>query len=225
MIDNPKSLNTQQTVLRQALESGFDHEQAIQLCLQQHALLHSAKISSQRIWSWEDEILDDLTEPLFRRIPKNEEHSIAWCIWHLARIEDTAMNLLIAGSHSVFEQSDWPVRLNVPFRDAGNEMQPNEMSQLNAEINLQALRDYRAAVGSRTQAIIAGLSPEDLKKKVAPARIQRVLDMGFIRPESQGITDYWSKRNIAGLLLMPATRHNITHLNESNRLKKKRISE
>jgi len=36
--------------------------------------------------------------------------------------------------------------------------------------------------------------------------------------------DYWSKRDVSGLLLMPATRHQLTHLNEAlgirNKIKK-----
>ena len=63
---------------------------------------------------------------------------------------------------------------------------------------------------------------DDLTAKVDPVRIQHVLDVGAIRPDSTYITDYWGKRDIRGLLLMPATRHNIVHLNEAARLKKKR---
>jgi hypothetical protein len=37
-----------------------------------------------------------------------------------------------------------------------------------------------------------------------------------------GLLDYWGRRTIAGLLLMPATRHNIVHLNEAARIKQKR---
>ena len=33
--------------------------------------------------------------------------------------------------------------------------------------------------------------------------------------------DYWSKRNTAGLLLMPATRHNLIHLNEALQIKRR----
>jgi hypothetical protein len=222
VITDAKALNKQQSQLRKALEGALPHEEAIQLCLNQHAMLHSARVTQSGIWSYEDEILDNLSEELFRRVPPGEEHSIVWNIWHLARIEDTAMNFLVAGGPSVFDQGDWLVKLKAPFRDTGNEMLPQEIKQLSVEIDLENLRAYRAAVGSRTQAIIAGLSASDLKQRVDPVRIQSVLDIGAVRPEASYITDYWSKRNIAGLLLMPATRHNIVHLNEAARLKKKR---
>ena len=89
-------------------------------------------------------------------------------------------------------------------------------------IDLQALRDYRAAVGRRTREIVAQLDETDLKKKVDPIRIQRVLDEGAILEAARGVTDYWSKRDIAGLLLMPASRHNLVHLGEALQLKKRK---
>ena len=33
------------------------------------------------------------------------------------------------------------------------------------------------------------------------------------------LVEYWSTRTIAGLLLMPATRHPLVHLNEAMRIK------
>jgi len=36
------------------------------------------------------------------------------------------------------------------------------------------------------------------------------------------VIDYWSGLTLAGLLLMPPTRHNFIHLNEALRLKQKR---
>ncbi len=220
-IDN-KYVNKQQTQLRQALTQGDDFEAAINLGLRHHAMLHSAHISSADLWSFEDFVLDDLSEDQFRRIPPNEEHSIAWCIWHLARIEDAAMNLLVAGSDQRFMVDGWQNRLGVSFKHSGNDMTRAEMENLSTTIDLESLRAYRIVVGRRTQEIITNLQPEDLKKKVTPERLARVMAEGALKPESRGIRDYWSKRNIAGLLLMPASRHNIVHLNEALRLKKKR---
>jgi hypothetical protein len=48
-----------------------------------------------------------------------------------------------------------------------------------------------------------------------------VQDERAVLEAASDITDYWGKRTIAGLLLMPATRHNLVHLNEALRLKQK----
>jgi hypothetical protein len=52
--------------------------------------------------------------------------------------------------------------------------------------------------------------------------LQQVLDEGAVVQEAQGLLDYWGGLNIAGLLLMPPTRHNFVHLNEALRIKQKR---
>ncbi len=44
---------------------------------------------------------------------------------------------------------------------------------------------------------------------------------GAVTPEAREIADYWSRKTIAGLLLMPPTRHCILHLNEGMRIRGK----
>jgi hemolysin-activating ACP:hemolysin acyltransferase len=219
---NRKRLGKQQTELRRLLTDPDQFESAMKLFFEQHASLHSAKVSDLGVWSYEDALLDDLSGEQFRRIPNHCEHSIAWCIWHLARIEDTAMNILIADSPQVFHEGAWQAKTNIAFIDCGNEMDAAATEHLSEQINLQALRAYRLAVGRRTQEIVAALRPDDLKQKVNPNRIQRVMDEGAITAASQGIADYWSKRDFAGLLLMPASRHILVHLNEMLALKKRK---
>jgi len=226
---NRKRLLGQQTELRRLMTVKGRFEEAMQLFFKQHASLHSGIVSSEtsmgnqaEIWSFEDAILDDQSEAQFRRIPKNNEHSIVWCIWHLARIEDTAMNILVADSPQVINQSDWKARLRVPFQDCGNEMSDEQMLYLSEEIDLPTLRNYRVAVGRRTRQIVGQLEAPNLKKRVDPKRIQRVLDEGAILEAARGVTDYWSKRDMAGLLLMPASRHNLVHLGEALKLKKRK---
>ncbi len=219
---NRKRLNQQQTELRRLLTTPGQFDLAMQLFFEQHASLHAAKVSRSDLWSFEDTLLDDLEDENFRRIPSNCEHSIAWCIWHLARIEDTALNILVADSPQVFSQGNWHARLGISQRDCGNEMDKASLKELSSQIGLQALRDYRVAVGCRTREIVAELKPADLEQKVDPARIQRVMDEGALTEPSKGIADYWSKRDIAGLLLMPASRHNLVHLNKALKLKKRK---
>jgi len=84
---NRKLFNKKQTTLRKVITSSNIQDDAVDLLLDQHASLHSAKISKKSNWSFEDAILNDIDETTFRRIPRNREHSIVWCIWHLARID------------------------------------------------------------------------------------------------------------------------------------------
>jgi hypothetical protein len=211
-----------QTELRQIMTRSGQHDKALELFLSQHAMLHSAMMAQTEPWSFEDEILDDMTEERIRRIPRNCEHSVAWIIWHIARCEDVTMNLLIAGSPQVLNRDGWLDRTKSPICHTGNEMDEAGVARFSDLVDIEALRAYRVAVGRRTREIVKQLGPEDLKRKVDPARLQRVWDEGAVVEAASGIVDYWGKRNVAGLLLMPATRHHIVHLNEALKLKRRR---
>jgi hypothetical protein len=217
-----KRWNKQQSELRALLEQGDDSRQAIQLFLSQHAALHSGEIDQAGNWSYEDEIFADLDEEIVRRIPENRDHSIAWCIWHTARIEDVTMNMLVADSGQLMGEDRWLDRLGVSAVDTGNLMDEKNVSELSAKIDIASLRAYRLAVGLRTREIVFGLQADDLNQKVDPMHLQRVLDEGAVIEEARDLIEYWGKRTIAGLLLMPPTRHNFVHLNEAAALKRRR---
>ncbi len=213
-----RTWSNQQKELRAALAKEDQQEQAIALFMQQHSVLHSTKVK-QGDWSYEDALLDDLPEEKWRFIPKNGEHSVVWNIWHLARIEDATMNLLVAGQPQLFTEENWQQRLNASMVNSGNDIPMVDIEQLSREVDVVALRAYRTAVGKRTQAIVSTLTYTDFKQKADPERLQQIMDEGVLVPEAKGILDYWSRRTIAGLLLMPPTRHNLVHLNEIYTLK------
>ena len=218
---NRKCLNKNQTTLRNFLTSSTIQTYLVEMLLDQHASLHSAKISDKNCWSFEDAILNDIDETIFRRIASNCEHSIAWCIWHLARIEDITMNILVSGDNQIFVEENWHERLRIKTGHSGNGMLPEDIKALSDRIDLEGLKEYRSAVGRKTQAIIKRLDLEKYKEKVLISRIHKVIEEGAVIESASGVIDYWSKRTIAGLFLMPATRHNIVHLNEALQLKKR----
>ena len=185
----------------------------------QNAMCHAAADGGTAPYSFEDDLWQGLEEAQARRIPPKGEHSIAWVMWHAARCEDICMAMLVAGAPQALDAS-WQRALKIPWRDTGNAMDPATMAAFSATIDLVALRGYRAAVGRQTQAILAHLAPPALKEKVSPERIQQVKDCGAVDPASEWLTSYWGNRIIAGLILMPATRHLIVHLNEAMKLKK-----
>ena len=113
-------------------------------------------------------------------------------------------------------------RLGISAKDTGNGMDEDGVAGLSAAVHIEALRQYRVAVGCRTRKIVMQLQPQDLKVKVEPSRLAQVRDQGAIIEAASGLLDYWRRRDIAGLLLMPATRHNLVHLNEALQLKTRR---
>ena len=209
-----------QRVLRSVLESGEQREKAVELFMVQQGALHSSKAAPEAPYSLEDLLLDDISEEIFRRVPKGEEHSIAWLIWHLARCEDITMNVLTVGRPQVL--ANWQAKLRIEAQDTGNAMTPAEIIALSESIDQEVLRGYRAAVGRATREIVRALTLEQINAKVDPERIEQILDGGSVLPGAVGIAEYWGRRTIAGLLLMPPTRHNMTHINEGFRLKGKK---
>jgi hypothetical protein len=219
---NAQELNRRVTLLRDQMEDASQAQAALQDFFPVHAMLHTASIDPAGSWSYEDEVFNKMSPEIARRLPTDEEHSPLWCLWHIARIEDMTMNRLVAGAPQLFWQDGWQARLNDTFHHSGNSMDAAEILLLSQTIDLEALRAYRLAVGLRTRAIVRALSPADLTRNVDSQHIAQVRQDKAVLPEADGVVDYWSKRTIAGLLLMPATRHPLTHLNEAQRLAKKR---
>lgn len=220
MDPNRKLWNERHQTLAIALAKG-DRDRAIALFLDQHAMVHSGKVSTSKLWSFEDELLDDMTEQEVRQIPAGYEHSIAWILLHLTRIEDIVMNMLIAGTEQVFTHGNWAKKLNVSVLHSANKMNDASVAELSANIDIHCLYEYRLTVARRTRQIAKRLLAADFKKMVDPSRIEKILREGAVTPEAMEVTNYWSKKTIAGLLLMPPTRHCILHLNEAMRIKEK----
>lgn len=218
---NRKRWNEQQKLLQEALLRGGNHDQAIELFLTQHAATHPAEMSGSGAWSFADEILAGLNESALRCLPPNGEHSIAWILWHLARIEDVTMNLLVAGSPQVFHQAGWRERLGADIEHTGNAMDVDAARVLSQKVSIEALHAYRLAVGRRTREIAQTIDPGSLKQRVDPTRLEFIREQKAVLPEADEIIAYWGGRTLAGLLLMPPTRHNFLHLNEALRIRPK----
>jgi hypothetical protein len=220
MDPNRKLWNAGQQTLRRALASN-QLQAAIGQFLIQHAMVHSLKVSRMDVWSFADELWQGLSEPDFRAIPSKGEHSIAWILFHMARIEDITMNMLVAGKHQLYSKEKWEAKLKSTIRHSANGMNAASIADLSASLDVKALQAYRLAVGQRTRAIVKKLKLEELISKVDPNRLKKVLEEGAVIPEAIGIVNYWGNRTMAGLLLMPPTRHNFLHLHEAMRLKQK----
>jgi hypothetical protein len=218
---NRKAWNDRHKELRHALEKQVDRKAAVDLFLIQHAMVHSSRLSKLRVYSFEDEILDDLIPDSWRYIPPKGNHSIAWIIWHLARIEDVTMNLLVADEQQVLHKNGWCERLQIEAAHTGNGMSDKEVLALTHEINTRALRQYRLEVARSTRRTVKAIKAEEFGQKVESSRAQRTWDEHAMLPKGKRVVDYWASRTIAGLLLMPPTRHCFLHLNEARRIKQK----
>lgn len=153
-------------------------------------------------------------------MPTAKDVTIAWALWHLARIEDVTMNMLVARGEQLFDD-EWQRRICSPVVDTGNAMTDDEMMELSRSIDMGELICYRNSVAQRTRDIVTALSHEDMRRRAAAEDIARIAECGAVtaQEESAWLLEYWGGKDVAGLLLMPPTRHALMHLNECARIK------
>ena len=131
-----------------------------------------------------DELTDGLTEDQANYRPTPEANSIAWLIWHSARVQDVQL-APIAGVEQVWETGGWVDRfgLDLPRNDTGYGHGPAEVVKVQAPADL--LAGYYHAVHSLTLEFVAGVTAEDLERIVdrnwdppvtASARIVSIID-------------------------------------------------
>ena len=213
-----KHWNDQHQLLRRLLMKDKAYQQAIPIFLDHHAAVHAAKLQAGAHWSWHDEVLSGLTSEQMRYTPTGSPHSVAWRIWHMARIEDATMNVLLADGAQVFTSGKWIDKLELDYVSVGNEMSNADIVKLSETINLKALFAYRLAMGRRTRTVVKRLKLDDLSRPPASDRLQRLVTERAVQPPALWLLDYWGSHPAANLLLMPATRHPFVHLNEIKRL-------
>jgi hypothetical protein len=223
MISVSEDWNPKQALLKDIILKPDKFNQAKELCLDLHSLVHTAEMSGLDIRTLEDELLDGLDERVFRTMLTDKTVTIAWDLWHLTRIEDITANILIANDFQVINSGKWLNKMNVTVCDTGNAMTKDEISVFSSQIDMNELKNYRVSVGIKTREIINQLNPNQMKSKIEPSRLQRVLDEGGVleAEESSWLLDFWGKKTVAGILLMPITRHQVVHINDALKIKDK----
>lgn len=218
-----KIWNSNLKCLREIFTRKDKIEESKSLFLMLHSMVHSSDMSGINEKTFEDELWEGLDENKFKTSTNEKGRTIAYGIWHSTRIEDITMNILVDGGIQVLNSGNWKEKINSKISDTGNALNEEEILEFSKSINMQELKNYRIAVGRKTQEIVKKLTYEDMKKKFDKVQLKRIIDEGAVLDveASNWLIDFWGKKNVAGILLMPGTRHHIVHLNESFRAKKK----
>ena len=215
--------NSNQKLLKSLILKKESFDLAIELCLKQHAMVHSSNVTNGNFNTLADDLMYNLDDNIFREFVKTDHGTIARNIWHTTRIEDLTMNILVAGESQILNEDNRIEKLNSIIQDTGNAMTDSEVIEFSKHINKEELINYRDAVGIKTRTIIKNLKYEDLKVKIEKSGLHKILDEGGVLnvDGAKWLIDFWGRKNIAGILLMPATRHNLVHINQSKRIKDK----
>jgi hypothetical protein len=108
-----------------------------QLFLQRHDVLYGF---------WLEGFWDAVADAHMRQRPHPRVNSIAWNLWHLARVEDARVSRFVADLPQLLDVGGWAEKLNIPWRHHGSGMTFDEVDELDQRINLPALREYSQAV-------------------------------------------------------------------------------
>jgi hypothetical protein len=131
-----------------------------------------------------DELTAGLTEEQANYRPSPDANSIAWLIWHSARVQDIQL-APIAGIEQVWTHNGWVDRfgLDLPRNDSGYGHGPDEVAKVRASAEL--LAGYYHALHKVTLEFVARVTAEDLARIVdrnwdppvtASARIVSIID-------------------------------------------------
>ncbi len=134
-----------------------------------HELLRD---SFTRLIEHVDDLTDGLTDALAYYRPTPEANTIAWLIWHSARIQDAQL-CDMAGIEQVWFRDGWVDRfaLDLPRDTHGYGHTPEEVAKVRASAEL--LAGYYRGVHKVSLAYIASISPDELA---------RVVDEGWTPP-------------------------------------------
>lgn len=194
-------------------------DEARDIFLDIHAHLHLSEVA--QIQEHEvDRLIYDLSNNDYAIMPTKQDETIAWIIWHIARIEDLTMGILVAQGEQVFN-ADWQQRLHINRNDTGNAMSDDEIMDFSHHVEISELLQYRNAVGQKTREIINHLKPTDMRRKIAQFDLDKILAVGGVtkQDDSLWLLEFWGQKDVAGILLMPPTRHVMLHLNDCGRMK------
>ena len=119
-----------------------------------------------RIGPLAEEAVDGFDEAALATAPKDGANTIAWLVWHIARVQDHHVAELI-DEEQLWVTGDWASRM-------GLEPNPNNTGYGHTASEVASIRppdasvliDYLAAVTARTRAMLASLTPTDLDRVV-----------------------------------------------------------
>lgn len=185
---------------------------ARELFLSQHGMVHSAAVGGNKV-SMAERAFGGLTDAQMRVRPREDLNSLAWLMWHVARAEDIMINPVLAGRPQVCDAA-WLGRLGTARRDFGIGMTSAEVRELTQQIDVDALRQYRDAVGLRTREVVGGFRPEDWEGVVAPVSLERAAAEGAFGARSEMLVKAFAGRPRAAVLSGLALFHSAGHMGE-----------
>ncbi len=104
------------------------------------------------------------TDEQLHFVPPKGSHSIAWCMWHTARIEDVIINMRSQGKPQIWNE-EWAKRTGLPVEGFGTNMTDEEAQALRIK-DMGAFAEYQDAVWSATDKFFDNVTEAELDREL-----------------------------------------------------------
>ena len=120
-----------------------------------------------RNWDMIDDALDGMDDAMLARIPAGECNSIAWILWHLNRVMDSFVTTRLRDQVQIWVEGGWAQRFGAApdAEDRGVGWTAEQVAAWSPP-SREVLLGYYQAVRSEARAFLAGLTEQDLAKRV-----------------------------------------------------------
>ncbi len=190
---------------------------ARQLFLMSHADTHATTLTPDVTIGREEGICRRLTEDELRICPQGRHNSVAWLIWHMARCEDVMVNSILRDATEVLDDG-WLGCLEVNTRHIGTDDTMAEVEAFSRQVDVSALRRYRAAVATTTRTWAETVDFCSLDKILKCAGAERAAQRGALSERADWVRERWAaeERTEIWFLCWLGINHNYMHLGEAN---------
>ncbi|HSL52652.1 MAG TPA: DinB family protein [Candidatus Deferrimicrobiaceae bacterium] len=183
------------------------------LLLDEHGRMHAAAVTGDKT-TLAERTFGGLSDEQMRVRPREDLNSLAWLMWHIARAEDIFANVILSGRDQVMD-GGWLARLKTARRDFGIGMSKPEVTELTSQVDVAALREYRDAVGRRTQEIIRGFGPSDWQGELQAPALEKAATLGCFGAKGELVAKAFTGRPRIGVLGGLLVTHAAMHMGEA----------
>ena len=92
--------------------------------------------------------------------PTLESNTIDWMVWHMARVEDNLVNVVLQKQDPIWERDGWGERLGISYNGAGAGMTMDEIRDM-GRINVPKVMEYYRSIRNATSDYFVNVMRED----------------------------------------------------------------
>jgi uncharacterized damage-inducible protein DinB len=108
-----------------------------------------------------NDAIKNLTQDELTWSPKPHSNSIAFLMWHLARVEDLWINRILKGGKELYEEQNWYKKFGTPTQDTGAFFDIAKLKEWPIP-TFKLLKEYAAVVRQSTLSYLKTLTEKQL---------------------------------------------------------------